>query len=82
MKGFITNAWDRNNLNFLMSCDRESLQDWFDHTGTDDLDYAWELLSAYSRELDAAASELRVEVQLTLRGVDSSVSQLIQSIAK
>ena len=82
MKGFITNQWDRDNLNFLMTCDRGSLQDWFDHTGTDDLDYAWELLAAYSRELDAAASELEVEVQLAVRGVDTTVSKLIQRIAK
>jgi len=82
MKGMINNEHDRANLKFLMSCDQESLQDWFSHSGTDDLDYAWELLSAYSKELDHAAEELRVEVELAVLDSYPSVEQIIRNIAQ
>jgi hypothetical protein len=82
MKGLITNDRDRANLNFLMSCDNETLQDWFAHTGTDDLDYAWELLAAYSRELDLAALELRVEAELEQLASYPTVDQLLRNIAQ
>jgi len=81
MKGLITNPHDRENLKFLMQCDQETLQDWFQHTGTDDLDYAWELLAAYSRELEAAALELRVEAELdTMADSYPTVEQIIRNI--
>ena len=80
MPGMINNDRDRANLNFLMSCDRKSLQDWFQHTGTDDLDYAWELLAAYSKELDHAAEELRVEAELSLLDSYPTVDQLLRNI--
>lgn len=64
MQGFITTTRDRENLEFLITCDQATLEDWFEHTGTEDLDYAWELLAAYSRELDEEARELAVEAEL------------------
>lgn len=64
MKGFITTTRDRENLEFLVTCDSATLDDWFAHTGTADLDYAWELLAAYSRELDEEARELAAEAEL------------------
>lgn len=82
MKGLITTDHDRANLEFLMQCDRESLDDWFQHSGTDDLDYAWELLAAYSRELDLVAEELRVEAELALLESYPSVEQIIRNIAQ
>ena len=82
MKGMINNDHDRENLKFLLACDRETLGDWFKHTGTDDLDYAWELLSAYSKELDSAAEELRVEVELSVLDSYPSVEQIIRNIAQ
>jgi hypothetical protein len=82
MKGMINNEHDRANLEFLMSCDQETLQDWFSRTGTDDLDYAWELLSAYSKELDSAAEELRVEVELAVLDSYPTVEQIIRNIAQ
>lgn len=82
MKGFITTDRDRANLEFLMACDQESLQDWFEHTGRDDLDYAWELLTAYSLELAEQARELRVEVGLEVSGTDPAVTQLIRRLAQ
>ena len=82
MKGFINTEHDRKNLEFLMSCDQETLQDWFAHTGTNDLDYAWELLSAYSKELDALAEELRVEAELEAMNSYPTVDQLIRNIQR
>ncbi len=82
MKGLITTDHDRKNLEFLMSCDNETLQDWFQHTGTNDLDYAWELLAAYSKELELAAEELRVEAELELMNSYPTVDQLIRNIAQ
>lgn len=82
MKGFINTAHDRDNLLFLMACDQESLADWFAHTGTDDLDYAWELLTAYSLELAEQATELTIEAELALRATDPRVTHLIRRIAE
>lgn len=80
MKGFINTEHDRKNLEFLMSCDNETLADWFRHTGTNDLDYAWELLSAYSKELDVLAEELRVEAELEQMQSYPTVDQLFRNI--
>lgn len=80
MKGLINTAHDRANLEFLMQCDQESLQDWFLHTGTDDLDYAWELLTAYSKELEAAAEELCIEAELEQLNTYPAVTQLLKNI--
>ena len=82
MKGLINNDYDRKNLEFLLSCDTETLQDWFQHTGTDDLDYAWDLLSAYSRELDLLAEELRVEAELDSMQSYPSVDSIIRNIGQ
>lgn len=80
MKGFITSEHDRKNLEFLMACDQETLEDWFRHTGTNDLDYAWELLSAYSKELDVLAEELRVEAELEQMNSYPTVDSIIRNI--
>ena len=80
MKGLINNDYDRKNLEFLMSCDQETLADWFKHTGTNDLDYAWELLSAYSKELDLLAEELAVEAELEQLASYPTVEQIIRNI--
>ena len=82
MKGLINNDYDRKNLEFLLSCDTETLQDWFQHTGTDDLDYAWDLLSAYSRELDCLAEELRVEAELDTMDSYPTVDSIIRNIGQ
>ncbi len=82
MRGFITNDRDRANLKFLMSCDKESLQDWFKYTGTDDLNYAWSLLAAYSKELDSIEQEITVEEQLADMNSYPQVDQLIRNITQ
>lgn len=82
MQGFITNDRDRANLEFLLKCDKESLQDWFKYTGTDDLDYAWSLLSAYSKELDELEQEVAVEEQLADMSSYPTVDQLLRNITQ
>lgn len=52
------NDHDRENLNFLMSVDRKTLQDWFDSVTPDDIDYAWQLLLAYSTEIEERSMAL------------------------
>jgi hypothetical protein len=64
----ITNAWDRDNLNFLLNTDESCLKDWHAQADADDLVYARELLDAYSEELRLKALELRVECEMELKG--------------
>jgi len=45
------NTWDRDNLNFLLTASRKTLQDWHDQADEDDLTYAMELLHRASSEL-------------------------------
>jgi hypothetical protein len=60
--------YDRNNLDFLMSADRSTFNDWFKTASQDDIDYAFELLNQYSLELDAKSEELKIEAELALMG--------------
>lgn len=58
------NDHDRQNLMFLLNADSNSLSDWFRKSTPDDQDYAWSLLEAYGRELEAQAHELRTEAEI------------------
>lgn len=58
------NQHDRDNLNFLLSADTKTLKDWHSKVDQDDLDYAMELLEAYSRELDERSAALLIEAKL------------------
>ncbi len=49
---------DRDNLNFLMQANPETLSAWYAQASEDDLEYADELLSLYAQELDEAFVEL------------------------
>ena len=64
MRGLITNAWDRDNLNFLLNTKGEDFADFWAQSDEDDKIYAQELLDAYSRELKLRAEELEVEASL------------------
>ena len=50
------NQHDRENLMFLLTASKETLQDWYEQMGEDDYKYAMELLAAYSQELDTRAA--------------------------
>lgn len=58
------NEHDRKNLDFLLRADRDTLHDWFERMSKDDLDYAWELLEAYSQEVADRAQDLLLDAQL------------------
>ena len=67
MPGFITNQHDRNNLNFLLSVDQETLKLWYKNCSNDDLLYAKSLL-------DAAALEIHEEIKTQL--IDSQLDTM------
>lgn len=52
------NKHDRDNLKFLLTASKETLQDWYSKMDEDDLRYAMELLDAYSKELDVRSALL------------------------
>jgi hypothetical protein len=64
MKGFITNDWDRDNLEFLLNTKGDEFKAWFEQADEDDKVYAQELMDAYSRELKLRAEELEIEARL------------------
>jgi len=66
MKGFITNEWDRSNLEFLLNTKGDDFHAWYAQSDEDDKAYAQELMDAYSRELQLKAQELEIEAQLSL----------------
>ena len=65
------NEHDRENLKFLMSVDRETLQDWFRSVTPDDIEYALQLLTRYSTEIDEHAKALKIDEALTTGRADS-----------
>jgi hypothetical protein len=71
------NDWDRDNLNFLLTIDSETFEDWLDQADEDDIDYAIELLRA-------AKSELIVQQMEVLDGVQdiSTANNFIEQIRK
>jgi len=64
LKGFITNDWDRDNLEFLLNTKGDEFKAWFAQADEDDKAYAQELMDAYSRELQFRAQELEIESRL------------------
>jgi hypothetical protein len=52
------NDWDRDNLNFLLNADRETLEEWHFYADADDYKYALELLQTARTEL--AMKELTI----------------------
>jgi hypothetical protein len=53
-------------LNFLLQASPETIRAWFESVEHDDIDYAWSLLEAHSRELDIAAAHFRVEADMEM----------------
>ena len=64
------NDRDRENLNFLLSCNQEQLKDWYDNVTEDDREYAAELMMEYSEELEVEKSLI----------ADSEISNLQEAI--
>jgi hypothetical protein len=57
-KEFDMNNWDRDNLNFLLNANQETLEDWHHYASPDDYAYALELLQQARTEL--AMKELAI----------------------
>lgn len=58
------NEHDRKNLEFLLRADKNTLHDCFSRMSQDDIDYAWELIEQYSREVANRAQDLLLDAQL------------------
>ncbi len=54
------NDWDRDNLEFLLSANKEVLDDWYQQLSSDDLLYAFELFAAHRAELQERVEELEL----------------------
>lgn len=81
MKGYITNEWDRDNLEFLLQTKDPELELWYAQADADDIAYAQELLAAYSLELKLKAQELKIEAEMTLRG-NNEAKAVLDAIAQ
>jgi len=81
MKGFITNEWDRDNLNFLLNTKGDDFHAWHSQADEDDLNYARELMDAYSLELKLRSELLEIEAKLDLSGNRDAI-MVIDRIAK
>lgn len=79
------NEHDRNNLNFLLSLNKDpvAFDKWCHKRTDDDMDYAMELLAQYSKELEAESVELRIEAELEmLGGRYPQVNKIIAQVAR
>ena len=81
MKGFITNQWDRDNLEFLLNTKGDEFKAWHAQADAEDLAYARELMDAYSLELRLRAQELEIEATIDLRGMNEAKA-VLDSIAR
>ena len=56
------NEYDRENLQFLLNADPETLREWYDSVSPDDIEYAAELMLQYSEELSIKTSMYNDEI--------------------
>lgn len=75
----ITNAWDRDNLMFLLTSDDDVLQDWHKQADADDLAYAQELFDGYAEELRLRSELVLVEAEMEKVGF-SDANELINKV--
>ena len=52
------NKHDRDNLQFLLSADKKTMESWYQTVGEDDVEYALELLQLYRTELELREFEI------------------------
>jgi hypothetical protein len=60
------NEHDRANLEFLLNASDAVIEDWHSKVSPDDIDYAYELLDAFSKELLEKAQALRIEAEMEI----------------
>lgn len=56
------NNYDRSNIDFLLSIDKDTLKDWYDKMDSDDVEYASEIMAQYSLELEVKSALLNDNV--------------------
>ena len=76
------NDWDRNNLQFLLNADDATIKDWQSKITADDIDYAHELLNAFSQELREQAQALKIEAEMSLSDNYHEANMVIDRIRK
>ena len=76
------NEHDRANLEFLLNANDAVIKDWHSKVSPDDIDYAHELLDAFSKELKERAQALKVEAEMTLQGNYHEANMVIDRIRK
>ena len=54
----LMSEWDKQNLNFLLNADHNTLMEWYDSASVDDLLYAQQLFQAKTTELILEEIEL------------------------
>jgi len=68
------NDWDRDNLNFLLNADRETMEDWYHMATEDDFKYATELFRRARTEL--AMQELALVDDQAVEDLDQAQAVL------
>jgi hypothetical protein len=71
------NKHDKDNLNFLLTASKETLNDWYNSLGEDDIDYAFELLQMAKTELILKELEL-LDVVDDVEDADRAVIEILE----
>jgi hypothetical protein len=58
------NAHDRSNLKFLLAAEIDVIRDWAGKMGSDDINYAQELLLQHASDLRERSREILVEAEM------------------
>jgi hypothetical protein len=78
------NEYDKRNLHFLLGLKtKKAWKEWSKTISMDDIDYAYELFSQHSKELEMAALDREVEFMLeSLNGNYAAAKQVINKILR
>lgn len=71
------NKHDKDNLNFLLTASKETLNDWYASVSEDDIHYAFELLQMAKTELMLKELEFMDEVENT-DDADRAVIEILE----
>jgi hypothetical protein len=71
------NKHDKDNLNFLLTVSKETLNDWYASVGEEDIQYAFELLQMAKTELMLKELEFMDEVENT-DDADRAVIEILE----
>ena len=71
--------WDRDNLEFLLSVDEDTFDDFMAQSSEDDIQYAIELIQTHKAELMERELELE-EALLEEMGIDLSAAQSVLAL--